>query len=274
MDERSISIRKPTIQMSLWAAESPQHRDSSALADILHELRGLRAEQRGVCGAAKAEQDIVEDFHQLSFNGQSWRIVAANGQGEFWLENLVGLQHISTLLQSPTQRFTPMFLAQTNGRRPKRAGASSDRLSSEEMADCASRLSVRDSLDWDDTVIDHQCDYELRREYKRIQKELMHAYEAEDGEVVRRLEPDFFALMKQFHVDHDVRGRVRLFEKRHWNRSRGNVTNAISRALVEIAARLEVIAEQLDVQIDRKGGFAYRPIDGLPAWNVSTMEVK
>lgn len=298
MQEVAIPKRKPTGQLSLFAVPAQQE-DSVMLAEILHELRGMRVEQRSLAtatiaprnatsgdesGLADASADGSEDaaaeehregvsaFHELSFDGRFWRIITADGQYDFRVERRVGMGHIATLLQSPMERFTPMLLDHANGNRPKVMGAAVDRLSSEEKSDCASRLSVRDSLDWDDAVIDPQCDEELRQAYKHLRDQLQHAYDGEDGESVRRLEPDFHKLMKQFHVDHDHRGRVRLFEKQHWNRSRGNVTNAISRALAAIAASSEEIARQLDAQIDRDRGFSYRPIDGLPAWKVASVE--
>lgn len=301
MREGTRSIRKPNAQLSLFGAVPAQHEESAMLAEILHELRGMRAERRslmtvtidprnatsgddpgiahfsadGSVAAADEENQVsVSAFYELSFDGRFWRIVTADGLHDFRVEKLVGMGHIATLLQSPMDRFTPMLLDQANGNRPKEMGAAVDRLSNEEKADCASRLSVRDSLDCDDAVIDPQCDKELRQTYKQLRDQLQHAYDVEDGETVRRLEPDFQELMKQFHVDHDSRGRVRLFEKRHWNRSRGNVTNAITRALAAIAASSEEIARQLDAQIDRDRGFSYRPIDGLPAWKVSSVEKK
>ena len=298
MREGTSSIRKPTAQLSLFAAPV-HHEESAMLAEILHELRGMRVEQRSLaaatipprnptsgddCALADASADGSEDaaaeehregvsaFHELSFDGRFWRIITADGQYDFRVERRVGMGHIATLLQSPMERFTPMLLDHANGNRPKVMGAAVDRLSREEKSDCASRLSVRDSLDWDDAGIDPQCDEELRHVYRRLRDQLQHAYDVEDGETVRRLEPDFQELMKQFHVDHDHRGRVRLFEKQHWNRSRGNVTNAITRAIAAIAASSEEIARQLDAQIDRDRGFSYRPIDGLPAWKVASVE--
>lgn len=300
MREGALPIRKPTAQLSLFAALPAQHEESPMLAEILHELRGMRTEHRlltagtseatcnesgdeagpadsskgGVEVAAEAHREVMTAFHELSFDGRCWRLLTANGKHDFWVENLVGVRHIATLLQSPLERFTPMLLAQANGRRPKQMGKAVDRLSNQEKADCASQLSVRDSLDWDDAVIDPQCDEELRHTYKQLRDLLQHAYDDEDGEAIRRLEPDFHKLMKQFHVDHDSRGRVRLFEKKHWNRSRGNVTNAISRAIAAISASSKEIAQQLDAQIDRERGFAYRPIDALPAWKVSSAGTK
>lgn len=207
--------------------------------------------------------------HQMIFDGLHWRIISADGQDDFLLKNEVRIKHIAMLLESPHERFTPMVMDRNNGLRPSRMGAAYGRLSSHEMTDAASDLSVRDSLDWSEAVIDRECDDELRAEYKRLRDSLDDARETENIEEINHLEGKLQALMKQFRKDHDHAGKIRLFQKSHWERSRKNVANAINRAIDEVRKKSEAIADQVDAQIDRQGGFAYRPIDSLPAWNVS-----
>ncbi|QGJ68644.1 Hypothetical protein PBC10988_3050 [Planctomycetales bacterium 10988] len=222
----------------------------------------------GVVGE-KPLQESKANCHRMNFDRLHWRIIPADERDVILLPNEVGVRHIALLLGSPDERFTPMVMVRNNGVRPTQIRAICDKLSSHEIADAASDLSVRDSLDWDEAVIDRECDDELRAEYKRLEDSLEDARELGNVKEVERLRPGFQALMKQFRMDHDRSGRIRLFQKSHWERSRKNVGNAINRAIESIRKRSSALAEQVDAQIDRQSGFTYRPIDALPSWTVS-----
>ncbi|MEZ6142605.1 MAG: hypothetical protein R3B84_18750 [Zavarzinella sp.] len=283
MKQNSPQIRKPTAQLSLWAAAPPQ--PEVVLSEVLKELSVLRTEQQRLLASmssdtlspkveqyvgrpAQAEPDRqLSCCHQLTFEGLNWRIHTMDGQ-DHQIENSVGIRHIAVLLKSPNERFPPMELARLNGRKCKQLGQASTRLSSDHQAATEQGFNIRDSLDRNEAVIDQECDEQLRQEYKRLRSALDDAYELKNTEMIQQLQPKIEFLVKQFRQDHDPKGNIRLFDKREWERSRASVTNALTRSLAAIRRKSSEIADQIDSQIDRRAGFTYRPLESLPLWKV------
>lgn len=219
-----------------------------------------------------AERKLDPNCHQLIFEDVLCSIVRSGTGQRLCFQKKVGFQYIAMLLKSPDKKFTPMEVYSILGQKPTNYGHAATRHDKEGQSEAALQMTVRDSLDTEQELVDLLADQEARAEYERLLEryEQAHLPSGDDAEESLRLEEKIAAFRRGFVHDRDEKGKVRHFPKPEWEKSRKAVSAGISRAIKEIKAKSEDLAKQLEVQIDRSSGFTYRPKPDLPRWEVVT----